>query len=209
MKNWNKEEINILQQYYKKEGAKYCYIKLNKSRTLYAIRRKAKKLNLSSNNNHKKYKYSQEQFKKVVLQSFSLSEILEKLDLRKAGGNYKTIKKYIQKYNIDTTHFNVEKEKKKRLKKYRKLRKIPLEEILVKHSTYTWTSKLKERLYNEGLKEKKCELCGQGEEWRGKKMSLILDHINGIHDDNELKNLRIVCPNCNATLDTHCGKNIN
>ena len=38
-------------------------------------------------------------------------------------------------------------------------------------------------------------------------MSLILDHVNGVHDDNRLENLRIVCPNCNATLDTHCGSN--
>jgi hypothetical protein len=38
-------------------------------------------------------------------------------------------------------------------------------------------------------------------------MSLILDHINGVRDDNRLTNLRIVCPNCNATLDTHCGRN--
>ena len=35
-------------------------------------------------------------------------------------------------------------------------------------------------------------------------MSLILDHINGISNDNRLKNLQIVCPNCNATLPTHC-----
>jgi hypothetical protein len=38
-------------------------------------------------------------------------------------------------------------------------------------------------------------------------MSIILDHINGVHNDNRIENLRIVCPNCNATLDTHCGKN--
>lgn len=49
------------------------------------------------------------------------------------------------------------------------------------------------------MKERKCEKCGQGEEWNGEYMSLILDHINGKHNDN-----RIVCANCNATLPTHC-----
>jgi uncharacterized C2H2 Zn-finger protein len=38
-------------------------------------------------------------------------------------------------------------------------------------------------------------------------MSLILDHVNGVRDDHRLENLRILCPNCNATLDTHCGRN--
>jgi hypothetical protein len=37
-------------------------------------------------------------------------------------------------------------------------------------------------------------------------MALILDHINGVPTDNRLENLQIVCPNCAATLDTHCGR---
>jgi hypothetical protein len=80
-----------------------------------------------------------------------------------------------------------------------------LEHVLVRGSPYQ-RAQLKKRLYDTGLKQRVCELCGQGEAWRGRQMSLILDHINGIADDNRLENLRIVCPNCAATLDTHCGR---
>jgi hypothetical protein len=37
-------------------------------------------------------------------------------------------------------------------------------------------------------------------------MALVLDHISGVPDDNRLENLRIVCPNCAATFDTHCAR---
>jgi len=39
-------------------------------------------------------------------------------------------------------------------------------------------------------------------------MSLVLDHINGVSNDNRIENLRMVCANCAATLDTHCGRNL-
>jgi hypothetical protein len=86
-------------------------------------------------------------------------------------------------------------------------RVIPLDRILVENSPYPrWH--LKRRLLAAGLKEPVCELCGLGDVWHGKQMSLVLDHINGVSNDNRLENLRIVCPNCAATLDTHCGRNL-
>lgn len=45
-------------------------------------------------------------------------------------------------------------------------------------------------------------------EWNGKTMVLILDHINVVSNDHRRENLRLVCPNCNSQLSTHCGKNI-
>lgn len=156
----------------------------------------------------RKEKYSKENFEKAIKKSKSIKESLKNLNLRAAGGNYKVFHKYVDEYNIDTSHFETKEEVIKRtLRKYTSGIKIPLSDILVKNSDYNRTN-LKDRLYEEGLKNRNCEIkdCGQGEEWMGEKMSLILDHINGVHNDNRIENLRIVCPNCNATLPTHCGK---
>ena len=84
-------------------------------------------------------------------------------------------------------------------------RRRPLEEILVEGSTFS-RNHLKERLYAAGLKQPICELCAQDEIWRGARMGMILDHVNGVSNDHRLENLRIVCPNCAATLDTHCAR---
>jgi hypothetical protein len=83
-----------------------------------------------------------------------------------------------------------------------------LKDLLVEGSHYN-RGRLKARLYKSGLKERRCEMCGQEEIWHGRQMSLILDHVNGHATDNRIENLRIVCPNCAATLDAHCGRNKN
>jgi hypothetical protein len=125
--------------------------------------------------------------------------------MRPAGGNASTLKRWAEIWEISTEHFDP-------LAALRanagRPQRRPLSEILVDGSTYSRHS-LKERLYEEGLKERRCEHCGQDERWRGRRMALILDHVNGIATDNRLENLQIVCPNCAATLDTHCGRNKN
>ena len=150
-----------------------------------------------------KSNWERENIEKIIKNSTSQKETLEKMGLRAAGGNFETLRKYIEMYKLDTSHFIRCYDKISFMKKENR---ILLTLVLKENSTYS-RCHLKERLYEEGLKEKKCELCGQGEEWNGRHMSLILDHINGIYNDNRIENLRIVCPNCNATLETHCGKN--
>jgi hypothetical protein len=142
----------------------------------------------------------------IVKNSKTQTECLLKLGLRAAGGNFNTLKKYLKKYNINVDHFNPDEVRIEKLSKLTKKSTIKLDDILIQESSYN-RSRLKERLYESGIKVRNCELCGQGEEWMGKKMSLIIDHINGVWNDNRIENLRIVCPNCNATLPTHCGKN--
>jgi hypothetical protein len=143
-------------------------------------------------------RYAEEELREVVARSTSLSQVLRHFGLRVAGGNFRQLRRWLERWNISIDHFTLEWPMPPRERK-------PLSEILVENSTYS-RGHLKRRLYEEGLKERRCELCGQGEQWRGVRMALILDHVNGAADDNRLENLRIVCPNCAATLETHCGR---
>lgn len=132
----------------------------------------------------------------------SYSEVLRSLGMRPAGGNHALLRKYVDRiWKIPTDHFDPAAAGIRNLHKTPK----PLREILVRGSTYSRRN-LKQRLFDVGLKKRHCQMCGQGEDWHGRSMSLILDHINGTPDDNRIENLQIVCPNCAATLDTHCGR---
>jgi len=148
---------------------------------------------------------SKDELQKLVNESNSLTDILRKLERKTTSGNFRTLKRYAKILNVDL-NFILINNKKNPIQSNKIIRN--LNEILTINSTYSNMGCLKKRLYNSGLKNKECELCGQNEEWYGKYMSLILDHKNGNHTDNRLENLQILCPNCNATLPTHCGKNI-
>lgn len=53
-----------------------------------------------------------------------------------------------------------------------------------------------------------CSQCGIYE-WQGNYITLELDHINGDNRDNQLYNLRLLCPNCHSQTDTFRGRNKN
>ncbi|HET8537455.1 MAG TPA: DUF1059 domain-containing protein [Solirubrobacteraceae bacterium] len=110
------------------------------------------------------------------------------------------LKKYAREWEIPTDHFDPY-----AASRGPRRTACDLADVLVENSNYSRRS-LKERLFRDGYKARYCEICGQGEVWQGKPMGLILDHINGVNNDNRLHNLQILCPNCAATLDTHCGR---
>lgn len=145
-------------------------------------------------------RYTEEEARSAVAESLSYAEALRLLGMRPAGGNHKLFRHYVDTvWKISTEHFDPY------ARSSRSRTAAPLEQVMVRNSSYPRRT-LKNRLLREGFKQRLCEMCGQDEVWRGGRLALILDHINGVPDDHRLENLRILCPNCAATLSTHCGR---
>ena len=88
---------------------------------------------------------------------------------------------------------------------HRSIRKTD-EEVFSENSTLA-RHHVKSRILDGKLIEYRCACCGIGPEWQGKPMPLILDHINGVNNDNRLENLRFVCSNCDSQLSTYKSRN--
>ncbi|MBL8122396.1 HNH endonuclease [Candidatus Saccharibacteria bacterium] len=151
-----------------------------------------------------KRSWDDDQLRKAVAESLSFRAVLLRLQLVPAGGNYTQVRSRIKKLDLDTTHFTG-----KRWNvgmSYHTSTRPMLSSLLTENSSVQ-SYKLKKRLFEEGVKEAECELCGWAEVSSDGRVPVELDHINGVHSDNRLENLRILCPNCHSLQPTHRGKN--
>lgn len=148
-------------------------------------------------------KWTYEELIDAIKSSESIAETLRKLGLKPQGSNYKTIHRYVSKYNIDTSHWlgQAHLKGKERIKLRR-----PLEDLLVYNPSISIkTDTLKKKLVSAKLITYECCICKLSI-WLDKYISLHLDHINGNSFDNRIENIRLLCPNCHSQTETYCGK---
>ncbi len=154
----------------------------------------------------KQRKYTDLELIDAVKTSESIRQVLKKLGKSlQGGGSYKQIHRDCKRLKLDTSHFLGMGHLKGRTHNWN--RKFPTVEILVKNSSYVCGTALKKRLFAEGLLRNECYICKQIPIWNGIKLTMVLDHENGINDDHRIENLRLLCPNCNSQQATFAGRN--
>lgn len=156
--------------------------------------------------------YTKEWLEELCAESYSYAEVLSKAGRKNnSGGNQQRLKKKIEEFNIDVSHFtgkrwydapnkqcnfcNVSQEK------------YTLEEVFCKNSPVTQRV-LRGYVERHKMLNYKCVNCGCDGNWQNGIISLEIDHIDGDNSNNEISNLRYLCPNCHALTDTYRGRNI-
>jgi len=138
--------------------------------------------------------------REYIKNSSTWKEILQKCGYNNCGCS-KYLKKRINDLSIDVSHIKIKTDISNPFVKYK------LEDILTCNSTYTSMVRLKIRLIKELKWEEKCTICNLSN-WMNNKIPLEIDHINGVHTDNTITNLRFICPNCHAQTDNYKAKNM-
>lgn len=133
----------------------------------------------------------------IIKTSNNLIDVCNKLNTKFTRTRKRQLETIIKRYNLDISHFGTLKDCVKKNKQI---------DYFIENSRVE-SVRVKDKLLKEGLKPYICEKCGNTM-WNDEPIPLQLHHINGIHNDNRLENLQLLCPNCHAQTDNYCGKNI-
>jgi len=134
---------------------------------------------------------SKQELEHIAKRVTSIAGFLREVGLKgaKAGSNYQTAKKYLQKYQIETSHWTGQAWGKDKQKK--------------DWSQYKNNSGLKKHLIcNRGYA---CESC-KNSLWQKQEIPLEVHHIDGDRVNNLYDNLQLLCPNCHALTDNFRNK---
>lgn len=138
----------------------------------------------------KVWKFELDDFKEMISNSTSYSNVARLMGL--SNRVFPNIRERVAYENIDLSHF-------------KGIGGVQRPYTDYFHNNYTKRISgkiLKTKLLEGKCKEYKCEMCGIGPEWNNKPLVLQLDHIDGNPLNNQLENLRFVCPICHSQTDT-------
>lgn len=145
--------------------------------------------------------YTEKKLREVVPHCFSMAQVLKAFGKSPSGGLLSHLRKRINQYNIDTSHFLGQGWSKGKVSTHRK----SAEEILkiYPEGSYRVDAYKLRRAMIESAIEYECSDCKNSGTWNEKQLTLEVDHIDGNWLDSRLSNVQFLCPNCHSQRPNH------
>ncbi|MFB7714391.1 HNH endonuclease [Streptomyces sp. NPDC056105] len=149
--------------------------------------------------------FSEEELTQAVAASRSVAGVLLALGVPPANGTaHAKVKRSIDVYGLSTEHFTGQGHNVGTVSPLR----LSAPEILIlkEPGTHRTRTTLLRRALDDIGRPHVCAQCDQGELWRGKRLVLEIDHIDGNPLDNRQDNLRYLCPSCHSQTGTFSNR---
>lgn len=153
---------------------------------------------------HRRETISEARLRDLVPVSTSYADVLRGLGLEVDDTNHRRVRRAASRMGMDTNHFT-------RRSWARPEHPAPAptaHRVLVtlpEQAGRTNRERLHRALQETGVRYA-CAECGNPGEWRGRPVTLQIDHVSGDWRDNRAANLRYMCPNCHALTATWCRR---
>jgi hypothetical protein len=147
-------------------------------------------------------KYSYDEMKTYVDRNICWSDLLRDMGF-KSFNNIKTLKKIVEYYKLDTSHFDAMAASVKN-----RTNKVHTKETMFCADSSASRHLVKSYIIKHNIIPYQCAECPITDTWNGKSIVLQLEHKNGINNDNRLENLCFLCPNCHSQTASYAGRNV-
>lgn len=137
----------------------------------------------------------------IVKISFTVAEVMRKLNIRWSGGSQANITNRIKRFDLDMSHFLGQHLMKGKIG----IRKKPTDILILRKDNRRAHAYLLRRALIEQGVPYKCFECDRGPLWNNKELRLHIDHRNRNWMDDRKENLRFLCPNCHSQTEGFSG----
>lgn len=159
-------------------------------------------LNKKGRFNSNFYKLNKEDLQNYFDTSYNMTEVILKTGCSTVGENFISLERVISFFDINLDKYN--ENKKQTRDRVKRIKHLDYNSLI--KNCFNRTT-IKRYIIENNWLEYKCQRCGIIDNYNNEPITLQLDHINGDNKDNNLENLRFLCPNCHSQTSTHGSKN--